>query len=201
MPEVHAAGLPPPFPLLWPDGRERTPAHRREKGRYANINIAQAMGALDREMLRWRRDAGPRVTGYELTAMHAGRGRDPEDPGAALWFLMAEGDSTLSQQLMSIVCDRFTVLAQNIRAIELTMQRLRLVDEIGAYSLMQAVEGARALPPPSPGKPWFEVLGVQPTASLQVATAVFRELVKAATGNDARVMELQAAIKAARERE
>jgi hypothetical protein len=101
--------------------------------------------------------------------------------------------------IITIACDRFFALSQNIRAIDLTMQRLRLVDEVGAYSLIQTVEGARALPPPEPRRPWYQVLGVQPDASLQVVTAVFRSLVKDAVGNDLRVMQLKEALDAARE--
>jgi hypothetical protein len=98
------ANLPPPFPLSWPEGKQRTPPLRREKGRYNNTSVQHALGSLDNEMMRWRSHTGARVTAYELTASFSGRGRDPDDPGAALWFLMAEGDATIGQQLMTIAC-------------------------------------------------------------------------------------------------
>ena len=86
-----------------------------------------------------------------MTSDPAPRGReDPADPGAALWFTLGGKDITRGRhKVMVLACDKFRRLAQNIRAIALTMERLRLVDEIGAYSLVAAVEGARALPPPA----------------------------------------------------
>jgi hypothetical protein len=195
-------GLPPPYPLLWPEGRGRVPSHRREKGRYSLATVAQAMNYLDAETNRWRSykraDGLARLTGWELTANYSGRGRDPDDPGAALWFTLSTGDATIGQSLMVLACDKFDRLPQNIRAISLTMERLRLVDEIGAYSLINAVEGAKALPPPSPARPWHEVLGVREDASLPVVTAAFRALIKE-SASDQVTMELKAALDAARE--
>ena len=112
---------------------------------------------------------------------------------------------------MVLACDKFRRLAQNIRAIALTMERLRLVDEIGAYSLVAAVEGARALPPPDRatasliddgGRPWHEVLQVMPNAPLAIAEAAYRALARTAHadagGNDQMMTRLNAAIEAAR---
>lgn len=89
------------------------------------------------------------------------------------------------------------------------MERLRLVDEIGAYSLVAAVEGAKALPPPSarnrsadgvavPDRPWYTILGVQPDAPLLVAEAAYRTLAKAAGEGSSVLVELNLAIEQAR---
>lgn len=151
--------LPPPYPLAWPDGRARV--QHREQGRYNVKTVPEAIGLLERELLRWSgRDRDTRIIGWELTTDQTVRSQ-PADPGASLWFMLGGKDITGEASLMVIACDKFRALAQNIRAICLTMERLRLVDEVGAYSLVAAVEGARALPPPdkmTPLRPWHEVL-------------------------------------------
>ena len=200
-------GLPAPYPLAWPPGRARVPRHAREPDRYKVTSVAAAIVSIENEVKRWRsaeRDA--RITAWELTTDMAARGM-PEDPAAALWFDLAGKDITGGQQLMVLACDRFRRLEQNIRAISLTMERLRLVDEIGAYSLVAAVEGARALPPPSrvrgeavavPGQPWHEVLGVVPDAPLLVAEAAYRALAKEQGEGGNHLVELNLAIEKAR---
>src|SRR5262249_18138937 len=98
----------------------------------------------------------------------------------------------------------FAKVWQNVRAIGLTLERLRLVDELGSYSLVAAVSGAKALPPPGASpeagdRPWHLVLQVSPTCALYVAEASYRALAKAAGEGSPRLVELNAAIATARE--
>jgi hypothetical protein len=202
-------GLPAPYPLAWPPGRARTPQHARAGDRYGVASNVAAIKAIEAEVKRWRSgEREARITAWELTTNISGRSMgEPSDPAAALWFTLSGKDITFGQSLMVLACDRFRKLAQNIRAISLTMERLRLVDEIGAYSLVAAVEGARALPPPSagrseavglPGKPWHEVLGVAPDAPLLVAEAAYRALAKEEGEGGNHLVELNLAIEQAR---
>jgi hypothetical protein len=196
---MPTAQLPAPYPLTWPPGRVRTPPDRREKGRYSLRLFSQAMTTLETEVARWQRARrNARLVDWQLSSDHVGRSNSPADPGAALWFTLAGKDITGGQSLMVLACDRFAELAQNIRALSLTMERLRLVDEIGAYSLVAAVEGAKALPPPERPIDWREVLGLGAGATLTVANTVYRALAKDAGEGSERLRDLNAAIEAAR---
>jgi hypothetical protein len=189
--------LPAPYPLSWPSGRARTPAERREKGRYSLRLYSQAMATLETEVARWQRiKRNARIVDWQLTSQHVGRTQTPGDPGAALWFTLAGKDVTGGQSLMVLACDRFEELPQNVRALSLTMERLRLVDEIGAYSLVAAVEGAKALPPPL--GPWHDILGVAETAPLVVVEAAYRALAREAGEGSPRLRDLNDAIARAR---
>lgn len=200
--------LPQPYPLCWPAERPRAPKERREPDRYQAKSVIGAVTLLDVEIKRWRAPERPaRIIAHELTSDPAPRGReDPSDPGAALWFTLGGKEITGRAGLMVLACDKFRRLAQNIRAIGLTMERLRLVDEIGAYSLVAAVEGARALPPPAGwgapgGRHWREELQVMTNASLAVAEAAYRALARGAAGpppNEPLLVRLNLAIEAAR---
>jgi hypothetical protein len=198
MPELH---LPAPYPLAWPEGRQRTA--RRVTGTYSVRGYAEAMSSLEREIGRWSgtmRDA--RITDWQLTSTHVGRARastSDGDPGAALWFVLGGKTITAGANLMVIACDKFADLPHNIRALELTMSRLRLVDEIGAYSLVQAVEGARALPPPDPVVDWRAELGLAPGPhNLQDVQDVYRIRARRAGEGSPLLKTLNLAIDAAR---
>lgn len=200
--------LPPPYPLAWPPGRPRTLPSQRLPGRYNAANVPQAMTSLHREVERWRKiGREQRIVSDELTSDLSVRSRaEPPDPGAAFWFTLSGPDLTRGASMMVLSCDRFDKLHQNIRAISLTMERLRLVDEIGAYSLIAAVEGAKALPPPSsipgvvgtPDDPWYRVLQVSPDAPLAVAQAAYRALALKAGEGSSQLRQLNLAIDQAR---
>lgn len=189
--------LPPPYPLAWPKDRPRTAAAHRQKARYSLATFAQAVATIEAEVPRWQRlSRNARLVDYQLTSDSLGRMREVEDPGAAIWFVLGGRDITAESKLVVLSCDRFLELPQNVRALSLTMERLRLVDEIGAYSIVAAVEGAKMLAPPD--KPWHEVLGIAKGSSLTVADAVYRALAKEAAGDERRLVDLNRAIEAAR---
>lgn len=194
------AHIPAPYPLAWPPHRARTPAHNREGKRYEVAGLVEAIGTVDREVERWRKRGagGERIVNYEITTNHIGRGAAPADPGAALWFTIAGGPITGPAELRVLACDKFRDLPQNVRALSLTMERLRHVAEVGAYTLIAAVEGAKMLPPPERPIDWRAVLGLGETATLIAANATYRALaLEAGEGSD-RLKELNAAIAAAR---
>jgi len=149
---------------------------------------------------RWRTRgaAGERIVNYEITTNHIGRGSAPADPGAALWFTIAGGPITGPAELRVLACDKFRDLPQNVRALSLTMERLRLVADVGAYTLIAAVEGAKMLPPPERPIDWRAVLGLGASATIEIANTVYRTLAKASGGDEGRLRELNAAIEAAR---
>lgn len=196
---MNASAVPAPYPLSWPPGRPRTAASERKKGSYSLRTLLQAMGTLEAEVARWRRlGRNGRLIDWELTTNHIGRTRDPEDPGAALWFTLGGKTITTGASLMVLACDRFVELPQNVRALSLTMERLRHVDEVGAYSLVAAVEGARALPPPERPIDWRGILGLGATATIDIANASYRALAKQVGEGSSHLRDLNAAIEAAR---
>ena len=203
-PPEQALTLPAPYPLAWPPDRPRIPSRERQPDRYEAKTVTAAMASAEMEVKRWRAPTrSARIINWELSSDYLGRAQPPDDPGAALWFTLGGKDITGGASLMVLACDRFHRLPQNIRALSLTMERLRLVDEVGAYSLIAAVEGARALPPPGaavavPDRPWREVLGIAGEAPLLIAEAAYRALARKAGEGSPKLTELNLAIEAAR---
>lgn len=185
------------YPLCWPLDRKRTPPKVRGKSRYGVRSIDEAIGEVDQELRRWRiRDY---VISSEVRPMTR---REPEDPAVALWFKMPAGHDVAEGAVMVFPADKFVTVRENLRAISLTMQRLRLVAEIGVYTLGQAMEGAKALPPPPN---WRQTLEIGRDATLQDANSAYKRLAlryhpdNNDTGSDAKMAELNAAIEAARQ--
>jgi hypothetical protein len=197
---MQTAQLPAPYPLTWPPAKPRTHAVKRMPVRYKGFNLDEAHRSLETEVARWQRlGRDERIVNWELSTNHVGRPtRELADPGAALWFTLAGAQITGFASLMVLACDRFRDLPQNIRALSLTMERLRLVADVGAYSLVAAVEGARALPPPKQPLDWRGVLGLGSSATLTGANAVYRAMAKDAGEGSDRLKQLNAAIEAAR---
>lgn len=193
--------LPAPYPLTWPEGRPRTPPARRVKGTYTVRGYVEALSSLEVEIARWqRRERTARITDWQLTATHAGRGSlDHVDPGASLWFILGGRDITAASELRVLACDRFVDLAHNIRGLGLTMERLRLVDEVGAYTIVQATEGARMLPPPEPPIDWRTELGIAPgERDLYLIDQIYKMRAKRAGEGSPLLKTLNLAIEAAR---
>lgn len=199
---MNALTIPAPYPLAWPPAKPRTPWQRRERDRYAVTSYRDALVGLEAEVKRWTGTAA-RIVNWEVTTNVSGRmGEAPDDAGAAIWFELATGDSTFGADLCVLACDRFQRVSQNIRAISLTLERLRHVDELGSYSLVAAVSGAKALPPPAAEireRAWHLVLAVSPEAPLAVAEASYRALAKAAGEGSPQLVELNRAIVEARQ--
>src|ERR1051326_1430375 len=196
--------IPAPYPLAWPERKPRTPAANRQKGHYSLRTFPQAMGTIEIEVARWqKRDRAARLVDWEVTTNQAGRHTVSADPGAALWFTLAGKDVTGETALMVLACDKFEEVPQNMGAVSLTWERLRRVDDVGAYSLVSAVEGARALPPPADYRRdaeirWRETLGVGDNASLLVAEAAYPALAKNGGEGSPRLRDLNPATETAR---
>lgn len=192
------------YPLCWPAHQARTPPARRAPARF-KVDQTTAIQELETELERW----GVRDREYLLSTNQRPNSRavrQLEDTGAALWFYKPQRDRTAPRTLLVFACDRFPGLDHNIRAIGLTLESLRAVERYGAYSMAQAAEGARALPPPDASapaqRPWWEVLGVQRDAPTAVIDAAYRALLKQrhpdAGGSDRAFQELQDAVAAAK---
>src|SRR5215472_2927744 len=125
--------------------------HRRTKV----VSIPVAVDRLEDQLQRLGAQAAVLSTNLELRLNGQPRSgqRDPEDPGAAVYF-------TLNKKRMVLACDKWTRVADNIAAIAAHIRSIRSVVNYGVGTTEQAFEGYRSLEDWSSGlMPWKRVLG------------------------------------------
>lgn len=186
------------YPLQWPDAWPRTDSRDRKYGRFGtrgrepgrswssskDVTIAQAierirseLSALDGGRRHWDRiDPGQTVISTNLRQRNDGlpysNQREPEDPGAALYF-------QLDGKRQCIPCDSYTKVSQNLAAIAATIEALRTQERHGSGLMERAFTGFTALPPPIAGEqPWYELLQVPADAEPDAVRAAYRCLRK-----------------------
>lgn len=163
------------YPLAWPDNWPRTPAkHRRRAGWRHNgqpLTIAQAIDRLEAELRRLGATDETLSTNLTLSLTGAPRSGQPEplNPGAAVYFKLDARPRCLASDRWDRAPDNIAALAQHIDA-------LRRIDRYGVGTLERAFAGYAALPPKR--DPWWIVLGVQESATLDEAEAAYRRLVR-----------------------
>lgn len=137
--------------LTWPETKPRA-SHRR-RSPFQGREVATEHRAVENELQRW----GIRqfIVSRNNQRIYAG------DPGVAVWWNDKKGE------LRVLACDRWDKLADNMRAIHLTLDAMRALERWGAYTAEQAAEGAKlkALPPPDAVN-WRDILGMLEHASL-----------------------------------
>lgn len=164
------------YPLSWPIGWPRkSPAQRSrakfKKGTrqyYSNspgswlqnsaLTVPQGLARLGVELERLGARAVLVSTNVELNSHGDPRGgrREPDDPGAAVYFKLGGKDRVLA-------CDRWDRTADNLAAIAAHIECVRGIDRYGVGTLDQAFAGYDALPPPivTPAKrTWRQVFGI-----------------------------------------
>lgn len=190
------------YPLQWPDGWTRTPAHKREDGRSrfrrrdgSSTTIASTRTELADELQRLGVCNVVLSTNVELRldGLPYSNRRAPDDPGIAVYF-------TLDGESMVMAQDAFDRVPDNIRSLTLAIHGMRQMRRHGGGTMLKrAFSGFTALPPPSAdfaepaahNRAWFDVLGVQPDAPDQVVKVAYRELCKGA--DEDQLYELNAA--------
>lgn len=185
------------YPLQWPAGRERRPAHRREQAAF-DTGMAAARDAAFNEVrllggrhvvlstnVPLRQDGKPYASFPRI-----------DDPAVALYF-------TYKEKPMCFACDRWTRVEDNIQAIRKTIEALRGIARWGTGDMLQAAfTGFAALPAPIVAgmkRDWWLVLELEtrsPTAD-EINTAYRRLASKhhpdRAGGDAARMTELNQA--------
>jgi hypothetical protein len=150
---------PTSFPLRWPDGWPRTPGHRRRVARFSSFKADLTVSvACDRLWLQLSRlkvrnlDSAILSTNVRPTlhGQPSSRDRNPDDPGAAVYF-------ELNGKARVLACDTWTRLADNIAAIAGHIDSMRKIDRYGVGTLDQLFEGYRSLP--AKGGTWRSMLG------------------------------------------
>lgn len=184
------------YPLTWPDSKPRC-AHRT-RSRF-DASLAKAHKEIEEEMGRWR------VGNAFVISMAPAFRRMTTDPGVALWFNLPLKRNQLKRELRVIACDSYDLQEHNLYAIAKTLYALRAIERWGAYTLEQAVEGARPMlmPPAGMGKkPWWEVLNVASNWPLEAIEMKYQALAKKAHpdngGSGDEMAMLNAAIEEAR---
>ena len=180
-----------PYPLTWPVRVPRLDPSFRREARFGRIvsspngykskrpwTFARARDDLLAELQRM--DVIEAVVSTDmplrLDGLPRGNAADPEDPGIALYFKRVAGDGYVRSYTMT--CDLYTRLADNTRALVLTIESLRRIERHGSSELMeQAFSGFAALPPATTGvPPWRSVLGIVGETNLAAVELRYRKL-------------------------
>jgi hypothetical protein len=95
----------------------------------------------------------------------------PQDGGVAVYF-------ELDGEEVCFACDRWFYVEENVRAIGKTLEALRGINRWGTEDMVRAsFQGFAALPAEA-GRAWWEVLGVQPSASRPEIDTAYRQQLK-----------------------
>lgn len=168
------------YPLAWPNFRPRTPAHNRRNGKFkangSDVNIRQAAARVEDEV---RLLGGKNVvisTNIEPTLSGnygSSKGTNVDDPGSAVYFTV-DGDP------ITLACDAYTNVAQNIAALAAHIGHTRAIERHGVQTAKEVLRGFSALPAPESDNPkdWFVVLGVKESAGPDEIREAFRSLAK-----------------------
>lgn len=136
-----------------PDGqwKDNFVTRRRTK----TVGLPVAVDRLEDQLERLGAQATVLSTNLELRLNGQPRAgqKDPEDPGAAVWF-------NLGKKRIVLACDKWTRVADNIAALAAHIRSLRSMESYGVGTVEQAFAGYRALEDFSGGQmPWKRVLG------------------------------------------
>lgn len=160
------------FPLAWPDGWPRVEVRASSPYR---VTTDTAMNALQFELGRMAASGVIVSSNVPLRrdgTMYRGDHADAPltDPGVAVYWDDALGNPRV------IACDVWRTPRENLRAVGLAIEGLRLIDRTGASHLLErAYQGFARLP--APPDPW-ELLGVPRTVTRQALSARLRELAR-----------------------
>jgi hypothetical protein len=198
------------YPLNWPNGWKRTPANQRARAKFgragyvtqeryvgrARLTINEGTGRLYAQLDKMGESTANVILSTNLRlrkdGMPASDQREPDDPGAAVYW-----GSGRNQRCMAI--DLYDRVADNIGALAATLDAMRAIERHGGAEILnRAFTGFAALPGGiTVPRPWPEVLGVSPNASDEEIEDKFRHLAKKyhpdAGGDENRFKEISAA--------
>lgn len=170
------------YPLDWPDGWKRIAPSARTAGRFATKETVYGSADAQGHRNSWKRakpisvyEAVQRIQ-YELDRLGVRDGdsiistnipvrldglprsgsREPDDPGAAVYWVIKGRDECMA-------IDRYASVADNLAAIAATLEALRAIERHGGAEILErAFRGFTALPERASGKSWRDVLGFPP---------------------------------------
>lgn len=158
------------YPLHWPIGwkREQNPQQSKFQTPLvdARVGLTRQLELLGARNIIISSNA-------ELTRSGdiAARQRRIDDTGVAVYF-------TLRGNQRCIPCDKWTLLADNLHAIELTVEALRGLERWGAKDMVDAAFAGFEALPEGGDDPWHVTLNVSPVAAIEEIEAAYRRLAK-----------------------
>lgn len=185
------------YPLSWPAGWPRTPAHERTTARFSkgervssstpgagswmrhrSVTIADGIQPVLDELGRLGVADGDSITSTNVPTRLDGRpysgGREPDDPGVAVYWRMPR-----QQQNKCMAIDRYDRVADNLAAVAATLDAMRAIERHGGASILdRAFTGFDALPAPGSlaKREWWDVLECRRDATLEVVRAQYMRL-------------------------
>lgn len=197
---------PTAYPLQWPIDQPRTAPHARERGifkgtlekscRELSDEVSRTIFGSTRHFIAHftlSTNIVLRADGFPRSGQ-----RDPDDPGAALYFRRDGKD-------LVFACDRYDKVWKNVKAIAKTLEALRGIERWGSKQLFdRAFTGFAALPERSRSS-WRVTLRVDgmnhSEVTIDVVKAFHRTLYREALHSDAgdsRLIELNDALEQAK---
>lgn len=176
------------YPLAWPAGQPRTKNPVDSK---FQATVPQALQFVHDELRRFGKDTGKPVKNLVLSSNVTLTSHNPSDGGVAAYFQWDGLDCC-------IAVDRYKRVRENLQAIGRVIEADRAKMRHGGLNIVRAAfRGYAALPPPSDGKPWHVVLGVDEGGALVTARAAYKRLAAQchpdAGGSDERMAEVNRA--------
>lgn len=151
------------YPCYWPEGWERTAAHKRTSSNYkmdfgrARDDIVRQLKLMGAREVVISTNVPLRKDGLPLAGMS-----EPKDPAVAVyWAEVAPWDGAPSKPRYKhrvIACDRWRTVRENIHAVNKSIDALRALKRAGATQVVEkAFTGFTALAADNPKRSWREV--------------------------------------------
>lgn len=169
--------------LPWPVSKKRTPAGQRKFGQFkyegVRIPLYRAVERLEREIGAFTRHGrSGRTRQLTLCCGHYayvnGQGfkadSRSDDPGVVVSF-------DLDGKGYTVACDTYTTCADNFAAIAAYIEGLRAQERHGVAGLDEMLAGHAALPSAGAKPFWWNVLGLDPTATKDEVLAAHKRLI------------------------
>ena len=158
------------YKLNWPQDEPRTPDKDKRTKSQFSMDFGRAYRALDTELQRFlARDV--------VLCHNDNRRSQPRDAAAVLYFKLGSRD-------ISICCDLYYDVQDNIRAISKIVEAMRTIERFGGQHLSQkSFTGFVALPPP---KDCWKTLGIAKSVGEALSQKMRREFIADAFRDRAR---------------
>lgn len=142
-----------PYPLQWPDNRQRIPAGRRVRSPFrTSFNVA--VENVKRSLRGFQKDAGVKIEHVVLSSNVDLMNDKPSDPGCAVWF-------TMDGQWVAFAVDRFPDVASNVQAIHHIIEARRTELRYGGLEIVRQTFRAFVALPSPPKSGWRDILGIE----------------------------------------
>lgn len=158
------------YKLNWPTDEPRTPEGKRRTKSQFSMSFDRALSFIEAELVRFR------AIDVVLTHNDNRRGK-PRDAAASLFFKLGGRD-------ISICCDIYYDVQDNVRAIGKIVEAMRTIERFGGQHLSQkSFTGFVALPPP---KDCWKMLGISKSVGEALSMKMRKEFVSDAFRDRAR---------------